>query len=330
VSGGARALIRTGLYLAVLLVYLLAASLVLLAPLSVIPGADTQDLGRAGGNGLVLLGVVVPMSLGALALTHVFLRRLDRENWRALLLRGRALIGLLKGYGIALVFLGILAVIMTLAGWLHFDGPGELLSRGAARSLGIILFFIIGFLIQGGTEEAICRGYVLRNLHIGLGFPAALALSSAIFGIGHGLNPGATSLAFLNIFVIGILFALLTVRGSLWIAVGMHGGWNLFLALAGIPVSGARLDGLVRARLEGSSTWTGGDFGPEGSALTLILSLIGCAIVWFRPGTKAALARAREIHFNEARIQRVPSDGLPHPEDDAAPTDSGPDPRPST
>jgi len=189
----------------------------------------------------------------------------------------------------SLLLLGLIAPL-ALAGWVTVEGWGDLARGGTTTVLGILLLSAALFFLQGGSEEVAFRGYLFRNLGLWRGIPAALAGSSVIFGLVHGLNPGAGPLPLINTAVIGLLLALLRIRFSLWTAVGFHAAWNWILALISLPVSGITLGGIVRLQLDGPGLWTGSGFGPEASLLTTILVVVGCVVLIADPRLRRAFA----------------------------------------
>ncbi|MNN55380.1 hypothetical protein D3C81_1702530 [compost metagenome] len=55
---------------------------------------------------------------------------------------------------------------------------------------------------------------------------------------------------------------------------GLHFAWNALEGLFGIPVSGFPADGLFNVKVSGEALLTGGNFGLEGSIVTVILGLV--------------------------------------------------------
>ncbi|MNZ96715.1 hypothetical protein D3C78_1159210 [compost metagenome] len=55
---------------------------------------------------------------------------------------------------------------------------------------------------------------------------------------------------------------------------GLHFAWNALEGLLGIPVSGLPAAGLFTVKANGAAWLTGGDFGLEGSIVTVILGLV--------------------------------------------------------
>jgi membrane protease YdiL (CAAX protease family) len=88
----------------------------------------------------------------------------------------------------------------------------------------------------------------------------------------------------IGIFLAGLFFAFAYLRTkNLWLAIGLHIGWNLFLnAIFGFVVSGVDTPGLIRQTVDGPAIWTGGGFGPEAGLVLLPALAIGVGLVaWF-------------------------------------------------
>jgi len=129
----------------------------------------------------------------------------------------------------------------------------------------------------GIIEEIVFRGILLRLLWSTFGLRIALAVSAALFGAAHLVNPGATILSALSIaleagVMLGAFYAL---TGRLWTSIGVHGAWNFAQSyLFGATVSGQKLG---RALAHGvpkpdMPAWlTGGSFGPEASVVAILV-----------------------------------------------------------
>lgn len=63
-------------------------------------------------------------------------------------------------------------------------------------------------------------------------------------------------------------------RRNLWFAMGMHFSWNSLEGLLGLPISGHPANGLFTVNVNGAALLTGGDFGLEGSIVTVLISLL--------------------------------------------------------
>jgi len=198
--------------------------------------------------------------------------------------------GLLLG---ALLMTGIFVVELA-AGWVTVTGTFTP-AAGGGGFFPAILAPIVLFLCVGFYEELSSRGYQLTNIAEGLRFLgprvavlAAWAISSAIFGLLHALNPNATLLSTLNIALAGILLGIgYVLTGRLGIPVGLHITWNLFQGnVFGFPVSGLDPIGAsVFAIQQGGPTLlTGGPFGPEAGLLGLAAMIVGSLLIllWVR------------------------------------------------
>lgn len=139
-------------------------------------------------------------------------------------------------------------------------------------------------LAAGVNEEVLFRAIGFRFIEQLGGSLAALALTSLVFGLSHLANPGATLFAAIAIASeAGILLGgayMLTRR--LWLAVGIHTAWNFTQGFVwSIAVSGnAAADGIFRTQSRGPHWLTGGAFGLEASAVTMVIvTVIGVGMV---------------------------------------------------
>jgi len=201
------------------------------------------------------------------------------ERKRALFKYGRGLlIGFLLFDGTLLILVISDAAELAPAASISF-GPSALIS-------GLLIF--AGWMVQGGAEETITRGFLLPIIGIRYGSLVGIAVSSLIFALLHLLNPGISLLAMVNLILFSLFAALFALfEGGLWGAAALHGMWNWVQGnLFGMQVSGIESSGTSIFKFSGTGPeWlTGGDFGPEGGfAVTLIyLAAIGCLILFHR------------------------------------------------
>jgi membrane protease YdiL (CAAX protease family) len=137
-----------------------------------------------------------------------------------------------------------------------------------------MLATVPGFILAGVLEEVMIRGIVFRILEQSLGSWIALAISAALFGILHLLNPGAT---LLNAAAIGIeagvlLAAAYMLTRRLWFCIGIHIAWNFTQGgIFSVAVSGGSSKGLLQAKMVGPEWLTGGTFGVEASVVALVV-----------------------------------------------------------
>ncbi|PHS27999.1 MAG: CPBP family intramembrane metalloprotease domain-containing protein [Robiginitomaculum sp.] len=196
---------------------------------------------------------------------------------------GRFFRGLILGLTFCAI---VVVVIFALGGYTiaamapAFNAPG---------ALAIIALLLVGFIVQGSTEEIMMRGWVLSAMAARFGLVIAILVNSLIFAALHLGNEGIGNvnwIAMANIVLVGIFLSLYAVReGSLLGVCGWHGAWNWLLGLGfGLDVSGITID--VPALIvdfdnkEDMANWlTGGTFGPEGSLIVSII--LGLGVVWF-------------------------------------------------
>ncbi len=132
------------------------------------------------------------------------------------------------------------------------------------------------------TEEILARGIVFRILEEWLGTWAALAISSALFGLAHLGNPHATLWSALAIGMEAgtMLAAAYMLTRRLWLPIGIHAAWNYTQgAIFGVAVSGGEMKGLFQGEMRGPSWLSGGEFGAEASAIAVLVCTSGAAIL---------------------------------------------------
>jgi membrane protease YdiL (CAAX protease family) len=131
-----------------------------------------------------------------------------------------------------------------------------------------------GFVMAAALEEVVMRGVIFRILEQWLGSWVALAISAALFGLLHLLNPGVTLLSAGAVMLeAGILLAAAyMLTRSLWFCVGIHLAWNFTEGgIFSAAVSGGATNGLLQARLGGPVWLTGGAFGAETSIVAVVI-----------------------------------------------------------
>lgn len=196
-------------------------------------------------------------------------------------------IGFRGDRGVAKFLAGMLAGILlfsvpVLALWLtgQYSSFGSVHTSLGMAALGGVIAVVPVWVIQGSSEEIVTRGFLLQNNATQLPSWAALALVSVGFSVAH-LN--FTPLVLLNTVLIGLAFAFICLgQGSLWIAMGLHVGWNFAQGnVFGIPVSGHAKEVSLWAfgPEPGTSAFlTGGDYGVEASLYATIVIAI---LTWF-------------------------------------------------
>jgi membrane protease YdiL (CAAX protease family) len=202
------------------------------------------------------------------------------------------------GFGLALgaLLMALVFAIEQAAGWVTITGAFDA-GTGGQPFLGAFALQVVVYIAVGINEETLSRGYQLKNMSEGLRLgrfgPRNAAIlgwlvSSAIFGLLHLGNPGATWVSTFNIFLAGLLLGLgVLLTGDLAIGIGLHITWNLFQGnVFGFPVSGtgAGAPSFVAIDQGGPELWTGGAFGPEAGLVGILAMLVGAGLIvtWVR------------------------------------------------
>lgn len=181
---------------------------------------------------------------------------------------GHVLRDTLIGAAIAVAFLVVSIGAITLLGGYRFTFDGAVGMR--------VLPGLIALAIGGAvTEELVFRGLGLQAIEKLAGSWIALGVTAALFGLAHAANPSATLWSSIAIAIEagGLMGAAFIWRRSLWLVFSLHATWNGLEQAIGIPVSGHVAPGLAVATMHGPAFLTGGDFGLEGSVVTVVVNL---------------------------------------------------------
>jgi CAAX protease family protein len=290
-------LVRAVLYLVFYVLIQLAVAFALSLSALLLGDRWFQPAGFVSSNEILLLAIALsaPPTVG---MTLLFVRFLDRRKLASLGVRwpegGRqaALRQLVTiSFGTLALLGGWLALVLALPPSLavvRLAGVSPAFTAGPAWwpfPPGLLLILLLpGFLLQGGLEEWVVRGYIYRALK-DRWRPWTAALASALlFALLHAANPQVSAVALLNIVLAGLILAALVERsGSLWSATLAHGVWNFAVAcLLSLPISGVRMFHLLDVSVTGDERLTGGAFGPEGSLLLTLVGLPLAAALWWR------------------------------------------------
>jgi uncharacterized protein len=230
---------------------------------------------------LVWSGIMIAT---AVAVYCLYVRIFERRAVTELTIRPAArefAVGAVIGFGLFSATIGCLWIL----GCYRVEGLGTIPSATLIVSMGLIPGFI---------EEILMRGIVFRITEESLGTWVALLISALLFGALHMLNPGATWFAAICIAIeAGILLvAAYVVTRRLWVPIGMHFAWNVTQGgIFGVPVSGTRVDGLIRATLTGPKLISGGPFGAEASIFAVLVCTPVATLLLFRAARAGQLVR---------------------------------------
>jgi uncharacterized protein len=195
---------------------------------------------------------------------------------------------LLWGIGFGVGAAALVMAILTVSGQVKFERVGSI-------SWSSLLFVSIALMFGAVGEELMFRGYGFQLLASKIGRFATLLPMAILFGIAHLDNLSATIISLVNTIGWGLLlgYAVLRTRG-LWLAIGIHFGWNWMLPILGAPLSGFKMSVVGLRADEAPTIWGGGAYGPEGSLLLTFLLPALFYVVY-----KAPLARQDALLLRE-------------------------------
>ena len=147
-----------------------------------------------------------------------------RNSWETLGINNKTLLNNILSFSQGIIFALILLILILIpllkSNYITFSGG---LSSDIILN-GILLTFGIGV-----AEEIIFRGWLLEDLKLQFGIKVALISQSIVFSLVHiGFKmPFWNTLGILlGLFTLGILCSIIRLKdeGSLWGAIGLHGG----------------------------------------------------------------------------------------------------------
>ena len=225
--------------------------------------------------------------LGLLLAHAIMLRWIDKRTWSYVALDATAAqpIVLLRGWLLGALPILAPCLLLLAVGWLAIRPSMQGSWFVAAAQVSVIL------LPAALAEELFSRGYLFATLREWLGWPVALILTSAGFGLLHLANPGADARAIVMVSLAGFfLGAVLIATGSLYAAWMAHWAWNWVMAVGlHVAVSGLPLARPDYQTVDAGPDWiTGGSWGPEGGAGAAVGMFAGLVFLYRRYGLRAA------------------------------------------
>ncbi|MDC0917940.1 CPBP family intramembrane metalloprotease [Candidatus Marinimicrobia bacterium] len=241
-------------------------------------GASMQGMGFGSPMMLLMTVLGIISSFGAIWFMMAVVNReplmdigLSVEN------RGKEM---LAGVGGALLFIGGIFLILWVLGAITVTGSVGFKAEVFMVSL---MLFIAAF-----NEEIVFRGYLLKNMMDETDNRwIALAGSSVFFALVHSSNPSvwSTWVPMTELFAAGFILGIsYTFTKNLWLPTFFHFGWNFFQGLFGFEISGMGVDSWKVIAHENTGNIpdiiSGGDFGIEGSIISLSLTILGTYLIF--------------------------------------------------
>lgn len=207
--------------------------------------------------------------------------KLERRPIESIGFRGENPFGeIVLGYALGAGMLAAAWGICLAAGTATVEGVSPRLSW-------MVLPYFFAFLIQGLSEETLCRGFLMQTLSARYAGVVAVAVNSLLFAALHLLNAWLTPLALCNLFLFGVFASTyMWKRGSIWGVGALHAAWNFTQGnLLGIPVSGndPMASVLNTSLASDAEALNGGPFGLEGGLAVTLVLLVGIGIALAMP-----------------------------------------------
>lgn len=211
--------------------------------------------------------------------------------WKLIEKKALSEMGLTKHFGnyfigaiIGVLLLAVSVVAIILTGNIEYHGFFE------NADILVIILLIGGFVVQGATEEILCRGVLFHSLKEKTSLVIAMDISTLMFIIPHlsSLFEGEMIygiLGIINLLLISSIFSFLTIRfKSIWAACGLHSFWNAFLyCILGLNLSGndETVTAVFNMRSVGENIWNGGIYGIEASIITTFVLTAATVLIGF-------------------------------------------------
>lgn len=256
---------------------------IVLVPLSALSAKYWSRYDGRGLNEPWFFTSALAILLATLFICFVFIKYFDKKQWGYIRLSSDNklsffFIGISVSFFIIVLFTTTLSIFSAIELKTSLESPARI-------ALYLTILPIGGFALAF-QEELIYRGYILKTMESISNKFIAITASSFLFSLAHILNPNTSLLGSINIFLVGGFLAIVCVSyNSLWIATGIHVGWNFFLWLLNFPVSGQVYPNpIFSLNYKEYSLLSGSKFGPEDSIFITFLLIIfaGYFFVKFR------------------------------------------------
>ncbi|MDE5769514.1 MAG: CPBP family intramembrane metalloprotease [Oscillospiraceae bacterium] len=186
----------------------------------------------------------------------------------------------LAGLAVGFVLFSLTVFLSDMLGGLEFHGLQEFPISG-------ILIMFGGWILQGMSEEVICRGYLMTTILRDHKPVWAILINAVLFGFMHASNNGFSIPAVINLTLFGAMISLYVLRtDNLWGACAIHSIWNFVQGnFYGLPVSGLNTGATIfsTSLVEKKDLMNGGAFGLEASLPCTVVLCIAIAVLLVVP-----------------------------------------------
>ena len=262
----------------------------LLAPIIMVKAAVSGGSFSLQGDAEILAQLAV--TIVPIIILTLYVKFVEKRSLRSMgFVKEYAVTDYLLGMAVAFAMFSACVGMCVASGAMTFGGY---VLNG--RYLMLVLLFL-GFMIQGASEETVCRGFMMTSFGSKGGAFAGMLFNSLVFGSLHLLNNGVTALSMVNLILFGVFMSVLVLKlNSIWMACAIHTVWNFVQGnFYGILVSGGNFGVSVFRfnSVEGKEILNGGAFGMEGGlATTIILTVSIIIVLLLRPREPKTAATA--------------------------------------
>lgn len=220
---------------------------------------------------------------GFIAGTLLYVKFIEKRKLSSILLHvdKKFLFRFLYNLFVGCLLVGVTISILIITGSYKFAGFGRL-------DIVTLLLCLLAYVIQGSTEEIMCRGFLQNTLCRRIDIAGAVIISSMLFIAPHimsiiQMEGSLFFIAIINLVLVSLLFSLAMIKdNSIAASCGIHIGWNFILGVVcGLQVSGNEAsNGIIKFANQSGHDWiTGGSYGIEASA-TLIPVLVVVNVIY--------------------------------------------------
>jgi len=205
----------------------------------------------------------------------------------------------LSGFGLGLLMNSLVVGTMAILGSVEITQESGNLT--GINTVGIVILFLFGFVVQGAGEEILARGWMFQVIGSRYKPWLGVLITVIFFAAVHLGNSGVNPVSVVNLLLVAILLCLFVMNdGSLWTACAWHSAWNWSLGnFYGLSVSGhGDQVSIFDLNTVGNELISGGDFGPEGSLVTSFVIIAGIIVTGIKINKQNRIAYSQNQQDN--------------------------------
>lgn len=187
---------------------------------------------------------------------------------------------------IKVIFLFAIAAFLLFAALIGLNFQRNLISIETAFDLIALFKTVPSEMAAVIFEELIFRVLIFSSLfYFTKNKNLTLAVTSMLFSFAHFPD---NFIEILSYFLGGIMYGYAFLKfQSIWLPIAIHFFWNFIQGpVLGFPVSGMNLEGMLSLEIIPDVFFNGGDQGPEGSVLGILLRVVIVILVFILPFSK--------------------------------------------